>query len=323
VAPDCVIGVDLGGTKLLAGAVDDRLGVHHRATREAQGGDRDAVLGRIEAAIREAMDAAPGPVRAVGLGVPSLVDVARGVAVFTNHLPIADVPLRDLMAERLGVPVAVDNDATCAMVGEHRFGAARGASTAALLTLGTGIGGSLVAEGAVVRGATGAAGEWGHMVVEVDGLPCPGNCPNHGCLETIASGPALARLGAEAAASLPGSGLARAVAAGREMNGPLVTELAAAGDAAALDCLRAVGEALGVGISNVVNILNPEVVVVGGGVIAAGDLLLDPARETVRARALSPSKDVVSIVPTRFGAESGMLGAAVLAFDLAGVEAVA
>lgn len=312
-----VIGVDLGGTKLLAGAVDATLDVHHRAYRVARGATRAELLEDVVDAVQEAIAAVDGDVQAVGFGIPSLIDQARGVAVTTVHLPITDVPFRDLMAERLGLPVVLDNDATAAMLAEHRFGAARNARHAVLLTIGTGIGGGLVVDGRVVRGATGAAAEPGHMTVEVDGLPCSGSCGNRGCLETVVSGTALARYAREAAEASPTSGLGRAAAAGRELTGMLVTELAHDGDASALSCLTRAGEALGVGIASLVNLLNPEVVVVGGGVIAAGDLLLEPARRVVAMRALAPSRDVVRIVPARFGAEAGMLGAAVLAMELA------
>lgn len=313
--PTCVIGVDLGGTKLLAGTVDRDLNVHHRAHRPAAGGDRAAVLDRVVGAVEEAVAAAPGAVVGVGFGIPSLIDRERGIAVSTVHLPIADLAFRDIMAERLGLPVAVDNDANVAMLAEHRFGAAAGTDHAVLLTIGTGIGSGIVVHGRLVRGAVGAAAEIGHMVIDMDGPPCHGNCPNHGCLEALVSGTAIGRYGTLAAAADPRGALATALASGRPMSGALVTELAHDGDPAARDCLRTAGLALGVGLSNVVNIFNPEVVVIGGGVIAAGDLLLDPAREEMRARALSPSRDIVRIVPARFGAESGMLGAAILAFD--------
>jgi len=310
-----VIGVDLGGTKLLAGAVDERLQVHHRAHRLVPSTDRAAVLSAVVDTVEAARAGVAGDVRAVGLGIPSLMDHATGVAVTTVHLPLRDVPFRDVMAERLGLPVVVDNDANCAMLAEHRFGAARGARHALLLTLGTGIGGALVVDGRLVRGAVGSAGELGHMVVDMDGPPCQGSCPNRGCLEAVASGSALGRDGAAAAAGAPASALGRALAEGRPMTGALVTELAHDGDEVAVAVVRRVGEALGVGIASLVNVFNPEVVVVGGGVIAAGDLLLGPAREVVAARALRPSRDVVRIVPARFGAESGMLGAAALALD--------
>ena len=161
-----VIGVDLGGTKLLAGTVDSSLNVHHRAHRFARGNGTADVLDTIVDAVREARDAAEGEVDAVGFGIPSLIDQERGVAVTTVHLPIRDLPFRDLMAERLGVPVFIDNDATAAMLAEWRFGAARGCSDALLITVGTGIGGGMVAGGALVRGAQGAAAEFGHMTID-------------------------------------------------------------------------------------------------------------------------------------------------------------
>ncbi|HEU4976562.1 MAG TPA: ROK family protein [Baekduia sp.] len=314
----CVIGVDLGGTKLLAGVVDERLDVHHRAFRRScEGRDSDALLRSIVDAVEEARQAAGGEVLAVGFGIPSLVDHRRGFAAHTVHLPLRDVAFRDLMAERLGLPVVVDNDANAALVAEHRRGAARGAGTAALLTLGTGIGGAIVADGRLVHGAHGGAGEWGHMVVDIDGPAC--TCGNVGCLEMLVSGSAIARDALRVASTAPDSALGRALAAGQEITGMLTTELAHDGDAAARDVIALAGTRLGVGIANVVNILNPEVVAVGGGVVAAGDLLLEPARRVVAERALRPSRDQVRIVPTRFGDASGMIGAALLAMELVGL----
>jgi glucokinase len=308
----CVIGVDLGGTKLLAGVVDADLNVHHRAIRPSAGGDLAAVLDRIVDGVQEAIDHAPAEVRGIGFGIPSLIDRRRGIAVSTVHLPIAELPFGDIMAERLGLPVLVDNDANVAMLAEHRRGAAAGTGHAVLLTIGTGIGSGIVVDGKLVRGAVGAAGELGHMVVDMDGPPCHGNCPSRGCLESLVSGSALARTGRETAQADPQGAIALALASGRPLTGALVTELAHDGDPGARACLTAAGEALGVGITNIVNIFNPEVVVIGGGVIAAGELLLGPARRVVAERALAPSRDVVRIVPARFGAESGMLGAALM-----------
>ena len=317
-ATGCVIGVDLGGTKLLAGAVDPALNVHHRATRPARAADHHGVLETVVSAVaevRDAIEGASGGVDAVGIGIPALIDTARGVAVMSTHLPLAGVPFRDLVAERIGLPVFVDNDANAAMLAEWRFGAARGVRDAALLTIGTGIGGGLVVGGALQRGSQGAGAELGHMVVDADGPACNGNCPNRGCLESVCSGTALGREARRLAQERPQSALGHALAAGREISGPLVTDLAHEGDEAAIEALSVMGRWLGIGVANLVNMLNPDVVVIGGGVIAAGELLLAPARAVVSERALSPSKEHVRIVPARFGAESGMLGAAALAFE--------
>jgi glucokinase len=293
-----VIGVDLGGTKLLAGTVDSSLHVHHRAHRPAGAASTAELLDRIVDAVREAREAGGGEVEAVGFGIPSLIDQERGVAVSTVHLPIRDLPFRDLMAERLGLPVFVDNDATAAMLAEWRFGAAADNTDALLLTIGTGIGGGMVAGGTLLRGAQGAAAEFGHMTIDFDGPLCP--CGSHGCLEAFVSGTALAR---------------EARALGLDVSAARVAELAHDGHAGARALVAEMGTRLGTGLANLVNAFNPETIVVGGGVLALGELLLEPAREEVARRALPPSRDLVRIVPTRFGAESGMLGAAVMAFE--------
>ena len=317
----CVIGVDLGGTKLLAGAVDPaRLTVHHRARREVFGLDQAALVDAAVDAVQEASDAVIGEVEAVGFGIPCTFDRRRGVAVQAVNLPLADMHFGDVMSERLGLPVEVDNDANCAVWAEARAGSARGCSDVALLTIGTGIGGGLVLGGRLYRGWNGGGAELGHMVVDMDGPPCQGNCPNWGCLEAVASGTALVREAALRVAREPDTPLGRALEDGLALTGPLVTELAFDGDPVAVAAIRVVGERLGVGIANLVNIFNPQVVVVGGGVIAAGDLLLEPARATMLRRALAPARDEVRIVPTSFGAESGMIGAALLAADPSAAE---
>jgi glucokinase len=211
--------------------------------------------------------------------------------------------------------VFIDNDANAAMLAEHRRGAARGARNAVLLTLGTGIGGGLVLDGELYRGTTGSAAELGHVVVDIDGPPCQGDCPGRGCLEALASGEAIGREGAEAARRNPDSALARATAEDRQITGALVTELAHDGDAAARGVLELIGRRLGAGITSLVHVFNPEVVVVGGGAVAAGELVLGPARAVLAERGLRPSKDVARVVTAHFGEESGMLGAALLALD--------
>jgi len=317
----CVIGVDLGGTKLLAGAVDpERLTVHHRTRREVFGISQAALLDAAVDAVQEASDAVGGEVDAVGFGIPCTFDRKRGVAVQAVNLPLADLRFGDIMSERLGLPVEVDNDANCAVWAEARAGAAKGSPDVALLTIGTGIGGGLVLGGRLYRGWGGAGAELGHMVVDIDGPPCQGNCPNWGCLEAVASGTALVREAALRVAREPDTPLGRFLEEGRPLTGPLVTELAFDGDPVAATAVRVIGERLGVGIANLVNIFNPEFVVIGGGVIAAGELLLQPARAVLQRRALAPAKDMVRVVATSFGAESGMIGAALLAADPGAAE---
>src|SRR5665213_4283579 len=163
---ECVIGVDIGGTNLLAGVVDERLGVHHRVRRSVAGQDLPALLDTITSAVEEARDAAGGEVDAVGFGIPCLIDDERGLAASSVHLPIAGLAFAEVMAERIGLPAFVDNDANVALLAEQRHGAARGERVALMLTLGTGVGGAIMIAGELFRGAQGAAGELGHMIVE-------------------------------------------------------------------------------------------------------------------------------------------------------------
>jgi len=314
-SPECVIGVDLGGTKLLAGAVDGDLNVHHRVHRLVHGLPQHELLEAIVEAVEEVRGLAPAEVSAVGFGIPCMIDQRRGMAMMAVNLPLVDVPFRDLMTERLGLPVEVDNDANVAALAEHRAGAARGAREVVVLTIGTGIGGGLILNGEPYRGGIGAGAELGHITIDVNGPPCQGNCPNNGCLETLASGTALAREGRRIAAEQPASALGRALTEGREITGGLITELAHDGDPAAVDALALIGRNLGVGIASFLNVFNPDVVVIGGGVIAAGELLLGPARAEAARRALPPMRDHAQIVPAQFGTEAGLVGAATLALE--------
>jgi glucokinase len=312
--PRRVIGIDAGGTKLLGGVVDERLVVHHRVHRTWRGSDRAETLDIFVESVEEVRAAAPD-VEAVGFGIPALVEWETGVSRWSTHLPLDDVRFRDLMSERLGLPVVVDNDANAALLAESRHGAAREVSHAVLVALGTGIGSGLLVDGRIYRGALGFASEIGHMVVDLHGPDCQGACPGRGCLEVMASGSTIGREGQAAALVAPRSALGRRRAAGREITGGIVTELAHDGDEAARSVLSEIGRRLGYGLVGVVNIFNPEVIVIGGGAIAAGELLLEPARAVVEERALPPAREAVSIVPAHFGDESGMLGAALLAFD--------
>ncbi len=309
------IGVDMGGSKLLAGAVDSDLSVHHRAHRSLNRFNQSYLLDVVVDAVDEVRTGAGGDVDAIGFGIPALIDQRSGTAVVAVNLTLHDIRFGDVMTERLGLPVFVDNDANCAALAEHRAGAAQGCSEAVVLTIGSGIGGGLILRGEPYRGSVGAGAELGHTVIDMNGPPCQGNCPNRGCIESLASGTALAREALRIGRERPESGLGKALAEGRELVGPLVTELAHDGDKAAIDTIELIGTRLGVAIASFVNIFNPEVVVIGGGVIGAGELLLNAARAEMARRALPPSRDIVEIVPAAFGVEAGMIGAAALAFD--------
>ena len=292
---------------MLVGVVDPGPAVRYRVSDIGRGDTAETILDRLEAEVGKA-------IAAVGLGIPCTIDRERGLAISAVNLPIVDVPVRDEMRARLGLPVFVDNDANLAALAEHRYGAAREARNAVMLTVGTGIGGGMVLDGQLYRGSTGAGAELGHVVVDDDGPPCQGNCPNRGCVETFASGVALAREGAAAAERAPGSELGRRLAAGEPIDGRVVTNAALEGDEVAAEVVRSAGASLGVALASLANAFEPEVIVVGGGVMAAGELLLEPARAEVRARALPP-QNATPVVAAELGPDAGMVGAATMALD--------
>jgi glucokinase len=306
------IGVDLGGTKVLVGVVGEGPEVLYQDREVSAGQSQDELLTTLEREVSEAIEARPG-VSAVGLGIPCTIDRKRGVAITAVNLPIRDFPIRDHMQKRLRIPVFVDNDANVAALAEHRFGAAKGARDAVMLTVGTGIGGGVIIDGDVYRGATGAASEPGHMVIDFDGPPCQGSCPNNGCLETFASGTALARDGRALAEREPNSVLGRVLAEQGEIDGKAVTDAAIAGDEHALAVIVEAGRRLGAGLSGLANIFEPEVFVIGGGVgKAIGELMVGPAREELRRRALPPMNEI-PVKMAELGPEAGMIGAAEMA----------
>jgi glucokinase len=306
------VGVDLGGTKVLVGVVGEHRKVLYEDQERSAGQSQDELMETLEREVREALEARPN-VAAVGLGIPCTIDRERGVAITAVNLPIENLPIRDLMQERLGIPVFVDNDANVAALAEHRFGAAKGTSDAVMLTIGTGIGGGVIIDGELYRGSTGAASEPGHMVIDFDGPPCQGNCPNRGCLETFASGTALAREGRAAAEGNPESALGRVLAEGGVIDGKAVTDAANDGDPVAVAVVEEAGRRLGAGLSGLANIFEPEVIVIGGGVAKViGDLMVAPAREELRTRALRPMNET-PVRMAELGPEAGMVGAAEMA----------
>lgn len=306
-----VIGVDLGGTKMLLGVLGPDAKVLWESREASTGQSEDELVELLVREVAEAREKRPDA-EAVGLGIPATIRHADGFAISAVNLPLEDVPIRDLIAERGGLPTFVDNDANVAALAEHLYGAAKGAEYAVMLTIGTGIGGGLILAGELYRGASGAGAELGHTVIEIDGPACQGNCPGHGCVETFASGTALGREGRAAAEREPDSLLGAMLAQGEEIDGKAVTEAALSGDETARGVFDLVGSRLGVALTSFANIFEPEVFVIGGGVIAAGDLLLDPARRELERRALPPMKRI-PVVAAELGSDAGMIGAAALA----------
>lgn len=312
-----VIGIDLGGTKLAAGVVSGDLTVHHRIQRPSAGVSQEDLLKLIVDVVQElrAENGDEVPVEAVGLGIPSLIDQKTGTAVVSVNLPIANVPIRDLMTERLGLPIALDNDGNVAALAEQRFGAGRGKRDVILIGLGTGVAGGIIIDGKIFRGATGSGAELGHITVLTDGPRCQGNCPNLGCLETMASGTAMGRFANEYAAEHPDSALGQELAAGRPVTGATASDLAHKGDEGGIAVLAKAGHYLGAGLVSISNTFNPEAIVIGGGAAAgAGDFVIDPAREHLAKFGLSPNKEIAEVVKAEFGPEAGMLGSAAMAF---------
>ncbi|MDQ3792434.1 MAG: ROK family protein [Actinomycetota bacterium] len=247
------------------------------------------------------------------LAVAGLILSQENKVIFSPNLhAVEGIPLKDELEPRIGVPLTVENDANAAAWGEFRFGARRDVDHLVLVTLGTGVGGGVISHDVLLRGAQGSGGELGHVTIHATGPRCA--CGNRGCLEALASGTAISRRARELASEMPGSALGR-LAVERKILGEDVTKLAREGDELALSVLEEAGRWLGIGLAGFVNIFNPEVIAVGGGVMAAGELILESAREEVRLRARPPSRDLVEIMEATLGPESGVLGAAALARD--------
>jgi glucokinase len=293
-----VIGVDVGGTKILAAVVSRDGSLGARVERPSEHTSQDAFLDELDSMVEELQRAAPDA-QALGFGVPSRIDQRAGRALKSVNIPLEGVDLRDRMRERHGVPVGIDNDGNAAAIAEWQAGAARGAQHVVMLTLGTGVGGGLILDGKPYRGATGSGAELGHIVLDPNGPPC--GCGGHGHLESFAAGPAADRV----ARSLYGEGSKAHELVRRGQEG--------AGEA--VEALAGIGRYLGAGIASFVNVFEPEVVVVGGGFGVAGELLLGPAREVVAVEALEPGRDTVRIVQAELGTEAGVIGAAMVAFE--------
>jgi glucokinase len=309
---DQALGIDVGGTKIETLRVTRDGTVLGRTRVSTPAEDPEATMGAMIDAAKGLLDP---EVVAVGVGAAGLVEASSGVLRFAPNLAWRELPIAARMGEALSLPCQVDNDANVAAWGEYRFGAGRGYRHMLLVTVGTGIGGGIVAGRRLFRGAHGFAAEIGHIVVEPNGPLC--GCGNRGCFEQVASGQAIGRLGREAAAEHPMSLIAELV--GRDpakVSGETVTKAARQGDDVAVRILVQVGRRLGEGIAGLANVLDPQVVVVGGGAIVAGDLLLDPARERFREAIEAPDhRPAVPIVPAQLGNDAGAIGAAALALE--------
>ena len=312
-----IVGVDLGGTNIVVGTLPEDgsavYGHQLQPTPVAEG--PDAVVGRIVELIGKSLTATKRELgtddlnlAGVGIGSPGPLNTQTGIVVMTPNLGWRNMPLRDRIADATGLAATLENDANCATLGEWWRGAAQGAQHVVGLTVGTGIGGGVVLDGKILHGASDVAGEIGHMTIDMTGRPC--KCGNYGCLEAYASGPNIAARAVEellagAVTKLPdyvGGDLDRITA-------QVVYEAARDGDELALDVVRDTARVLGVGIATLVNSLNPEIVVVAGGVTLAGDRLFAPLRAEVKRRAFRPAVDACRIVPGALPGTAGVYGA--------------
>jgi glucokinase len=310
------VGMDVGGTKVAAATLEDgRLSEAEMLPTDLSG--TETVLDQLAATIERHRRP---DTRAVGIGVPSVIEFATGLVRHSVNLPLQNVPLRSILTERAGLPVYVENDASCAAMAEaHDDRGTLVTPNLVMFTVGTGVGGGLVLNGRLYRGATGAAAEVGHTMIGLDleegDTADPGDFPQRGSLEALAAGRALDRLAARAAANNPLSALGRRLVLGEPVNGTVVVDLAREGDELACDLLRILGERLGVGIANAINPFDPAEVVIGGGVSRAGELLRGPAERAARRHIVPGVGTDTAIRLARHGVEAGVFGAALIAAE--------
>ena len=312
-----IVGIDLGGTNIAGGVmpVDGTREIAMRMIPTLAQGGADAVVDRIATLIEDVIkqtQAETGAERSdflgVGIGSPGPLDRARGVVIVTPNLGWRDFPLRDEVAKRVSLPATLDNDANCATLGEWWRGAAKGGRNVVGLTIGTGIGGGLVLDGKLYHGASDAAGEIGHTTIDSTGRRC--KCGNYGCLEAYTSGPAIAERAREVLEGDEDSLMTEMVKGDvSQITAQTVFDASKRGDRVALEIVRETAHFLGVGISNLINVFNPDTFVIAGGVTQAGDLLFDPLRAEVRRRAFKPSVEACRIVAGALPLSAGVVGA--------------
>jgi glucokinase len=304
------IGVDLGGSHVLATIVDDEGRIVNRSEHEITDHTVDVTIGIIASAIDEVFDTARGAVAAIGLGSPGNIDLSTGVVTYSPNFGWRDVPLGQKLYERFNVPVYIANDARCATLGEHTYGAGRGTRNFVLLTLGTGIGGGIVAEGTLLIGNDASAGELGHHQIRAtDGFFC--NCGKQGCFEAQASGTGLIRHALAVAPSFPRSSLVRGKP--EKLGSKAIRRAAESGDPHGLTAWNHYIDDLARGLANVIMFTNPEVIALGGGVAGAGDFLLNAVRPKVDELTTVAPRGRTKIVAAVLGNDAGAIGSATMA----------
>jgi glucokinase len=308
------IGLDVGGTRIAAGLVE-RKGRIVRETRMStpKGGPFGVVDAIIDAIGEVITGVHPSEIAGIGIGLPAQIDFGRQTVEFCTNLPLGGVDMRGLVMSRVKHSVTIDNDGNMAALGESRFGAAKGARDFVMVTLGTGVGGGVFVDGRLYRGHRGLGGEIGHMLVEYDGLECP--CGAKGHIEAYVARPAIIREGLAAAATYRGAGILR-MADGDEgrITAEVMVAAANAGDEAAAEVMGRIGMILGQTLVGLVNLLNPQLVLIGGGIGESCPLVIERAAQAIAADALAGRRDV-TVVQAQLGNDAGVVGAAALAFD--------
>jgi glucokinase len=316
-----VLGIDIGGTNLVVGCVaEDGSALHAQASAptHAEAGASDVVdrlVALAQGCVAETRRIVPdAEILGLGVGAPGPLDTHRGIVLLTPNLGWVNFPLRQIIRDRLGLHAELDNDANCAVLGEWWVGAARGTRHAIGITIGTGVGGGLILDGKLYHGASDVAGEIGHTTIDTEGRRC--KCGNYGCLEAYASGPNIAIRAVEALETGAESRLSAMVSGALDrITAQTVYEAAQAGDQIALEVVNDTARFLGTGVANLLNVFNPEVVVVCGGVTQAGDHLFVPLRREIARRAFKPAVAACRIVPGELSGTAGVYGAAKVFLD--------
>ena len=311
-----VIGADIGGTSAKAAVVSSDGKIVARAQRatDVHAGTK-TMIAVVEDLLGRSTDL-DVEIRGVGVGAAGFIDSATGSVTFSPNLTYDDPKVADALTGRIGLPVVVDNDANAAAWGERAFGCAKGCDDVSLVTLGTGIGSGFIVAGRLIRGSTGAGAEIGHTIVDPRGPAC--GCGLRGCLEQLASGTAIARMAREAVGSDPESRIVQLAGSAAEIRSEDVSQAAGEDDETAREVLRQAGRSLGVGLSNVVNLFDPQVIVLGGGLVGIGEPYLGPARDQLFKMTTQQHRRPKRLDVTALGHDAGILGAAALAFDLLG-----